>query len=114
MLFILHLFGDFVLQNDWMAENKGKNTRLGYLACLVHCFMYTMPFVCVTYRALPLFLIFATHFAIDKYGLAKKWTAFYKVGWRLNTDNWLHVYLIFMVDMTMHLTCNYLILKNIH
>jgi len=109
--FILHLFGDFVLQNDWMAINKGNYSKHGYLACFTHCLVYSIPFLIIA-TPLQVSLVFATHFIIDKYGLARRWTKFYKVGSRLDFNNWLHIYLIFMVDMTMHLFCNYLIITN--
>lgn len=108
---IVHLLGDFVLQNDWMAKNKNENTTVGHLACFVHCMFYCMPFYLAFSLSLPqILLVFSTHFVIDKYCLAKKWTSFYKIGSRLDVTNWLHVYLIFMVDMAMHLACNYIII----
>lgn len=109
--FIAHLFGDFVLQNDWMAVNKGQHTKNGYLACLVHCIVYTLPFVCITYNPISLLLIFSTHFIIDKYRIASWWTNVFKIGRRLDSTNWLHIYLIFMVDMAMHLFLNHKILQ---
>lgn len=35
-LVFAHLVADFVLQNDWIAINKGSGTRTGYAALLVH------------------------------------------------------------------------------
>ena len=41
-MLIGHLVGDYLLQNDWMAENKAKHKGLGWLTCAVHCLLYTM------------------------------------------------------------------------
>lgn len=107
---ISHLFGDFVFQNDWMALNKSQYTLKGWVACFVHCLVYTLFFFGqATYAQLG--LIFLTHFLIDKFSLARGWTNFYKVGVRMPKDFWLYTYLIFMVDMTWHLACNYIILR---
>jgi hypothetical protein len=41
----IHFISDFLLQTSWMAMNKSRNT----LALLVHCFVYTIPFICLTF-----------------------------------------------------------------
>jgi hypothetical protein len=41
---ILHAVGDYLIQNDWMAQNKKKLTWLGELACQIHCITYSLPF----------------------------------------------------------------------
>ena len=80
-LLLGHLVGDYLLQWEFMAQNKFKNTLFGWWACFVHCFIYS---VCValflsTYSTdilLMTGLIFITHFPIDKFSLAKyilKW-----------------------------------------
>jgi len=109
--FISHLFGDFVFQNDWMAINKNQYTAKGWFACFVHCLVYSLFFA--TYSNLSqMLLIFSTHFIIDKFSIARLWTNFFKVGAKMQRDFWLYTYLIFMVDMTFHLACNYIILTN--
>lgn len=35
---VLHFLGDFVFQNNWMAQNKSKD----YLALLSHCTIYML------------------------------------------------------------------------
>lgn len=62
---LLHLLGDFVVQNDWMALNKKKPGVLGFAACFIHCFMYSIPFLLVASPA-GVFLVFCTHFLIDR------------------------------------------------
>lgn len=109
VLLILHLIGDFVLQNDWMAEHKTKFTREGFLACFVHCLVYSAPFYSLNFSVEHTFLVFITHFIIDKFRLAYYWCEFMNVGARLENGHWLKTYLIFQVDMCFHLICNYLI-----
>lgn len=64
---ILHLFGDYILQSNWMAVNKSKHT----LPCFLHCLTYTLPFLLLTHSLLALTVIFVTHFAIDRTGAAR-------------------------------------------
>ena len=45
--FFLHMIGDYVTQNDWMATAKTKNSKEGYLACLIHSVLYSLPFLII-------------------------------------------------------------------
>lgn len=58
-----HLVGDYLLQNDWMALNKKKQT----LPCVVHCAIWT---ACVCLFAgwglVPACILFITHFIQDR------------------------------------------------
>jgi Protein of unknown function (DUF3307) len=64
---LLHLFGDYLLQSDWMAMNKSKRT----MPCLVHVTLYTLSFLLLT-RSLPALLVIGgTHFLIDRFGLIR-------------------------------------------
>lgn len=40
---ILHLLGDYVIQTNWMANNKEKYT----FPCLIHCITYALPFLLI-------------------------------------------------------------------
>lgn len=66
---ILHLLGDYITQSDWMALNKRKNTA----AAMAHAFVYSLPFLLLTYRHGPLCwtTILWTHFLIDRFGLVR-------------------------------------------
>ena len=59
-LLVCHLIGDYVLQTDFIAKTKGEN--LYHL--IVHCVLYTVPFIFVGFDTCPLCCIFATHFSI--------------------------------------------------
>lgn len=63
-----HLIGDYLLQNDWQALNKKANTTKGWLACLVHCILYTVVVCACTgwWKPHLIFLVFLSHFPIDK------------------------------------------------
>jgi hypothetical protein len=59
-----HMVGDYLLQNHWMALNKKKAS----LPCAVHCLVWTLAVATCSgcWSLLPLFWLFATHFAIDR------------------------------------------------
>lgn len=40
-LLAAHMVGDYILQNDWMANRKQRST----MALLAHCLLYTMCFL---------------------------------------------------------------------
>lgn len=72
---ILHLIGDYLLQNDWMAQNKKKKGANGFIACVTHCTLYSFPFLFLcSWRAV--LVIFSTHFLIDRWFFIK---------WYMNT-----------------------------
>lgn len=75
--FILHLIGDYLVQNDWMALNKKKMTWLGELACQIHCISYSLPFLFITSWQAVL-VIYLSHYLLDKTNI---------VGWFLAIRN---------------------------
>lgn len=68
-LLTTHFVADFVLQSDWMAQNKSKR----WDALALHVAVYTLAFLPVTFYALGntpagaqfLAATFALHFATD-------------------------------------------------
>ena len=66
-LILAHVFGDYILQNDWMANGKTKRR----VPCAAHAASYTLPFVLLTQAWQPLLFIGVTHFIIDHWRLAK-------------------------------------------
>lgn len=63
---LIHLWGDYLTQSDWMAQNKTK----AHIPALVHALVYSAPFLLIgTWSAVA--VIFATHFFIDRYRLAR-------------------------------------------
>ncbi len=70
-----HVIGDYILQPRIMANKKGSQSVEGYLWCFLHCMIYTMSVCCVLKDTTPLtlFIIFNSHFWIDKFSMAKYW-----------------------------------------
>lgn len=64
---VAHIVGDFILQSDWMAREKFRNS----LACLIHVITYTLPFLLLTQSPETLLIIAGTHFAIDRWRLPR-------------------------------------------
>lgn len=84
-LMLGHLLGDYIVQNDYMAQ--GKTSRLSgpdqssyrpHLICALHCIVYTIAVyvaVCPVY-SFPWWFYAATcaiHWPIDRYRLAVWW-----------------------------------------
>ena len=64
---ILHLIGDYVTQSDWMANNKTKH----WWPAICHAVMYSLPFLLLGPSVLAFAIILTTHFAIDRWRLAR-------------------------------------------
>jgi hypothetical protein len=73
---LAHLFGDYILQSDWMAQNKTKRAW----PALVHALTYSLCFVPLCWRPnifnntfdWRVWLVIAsTHFYIDRFRLAR-------------------------------------------
>lgn len=60
---LVHIFGDYVMQSDWMALNKSKKT----FPCLVHVLIYTACFLILTTSWKALLVIGLTHFLLDRF-----------------------------------------------
>jgi hypothetical protein len=126
---LCHLFGDYVIQNHWMATNK---TRSLFVAA-VHALTYTLPFLCITGNPWSLATICGTHVVIDRYRLAGYWCRIWGTGctgwlWSLcgycnsyslgswddyremtweDAPDYLRIWLLIIVDNTIHLTINH-------
>ena len=101
-LLIGHLLGDWVLQNDWMAQNK-QNGLLNR-AIAVHAAVYTIVLVAalaIAQRdASPPFLAFAgvvfiSHWIIDATNLGLRWNRLFHQSellfMRIAVDQILHL-----------------------
>lgn len=104
---LCHLVGDYCLQNQWMASNKVKRSW----PCLVHCLLYTLPFLLLTQDWADLAIIFSTHFLIDRFRLASYWVHWYGIGKGDNVPAFLSVWLTIIVDNTAHLAINHVVLN---
>ena len=101
---IAHLIGDYCLQNQWMADNKTK----AWFPAVVHVTIYTLVcFVLLTHSWAALAVIGGTHLLIDRFRLAGYWCRFYGVGAAPHVPPFLSVWLLIIVDNTIHLSINY-------
>lgn len=120
---VAHLVGDYILQSHWMATTKTTKT----VAAAAHALVYTLPFLLLTQSMLALAIIVGTHFAIDRWRLARyvvwlknfiappgnnpTWAECGNTGYHNDTPPWLAVWLLIIADNTLHLICNALALK---
>lgn len=109
---IFHLTGDYITQNHWMAVNKVKFNSKGWLACFIHCTLYTFPFIFIC-SWLAVFVIFTTHFIIDKFRLAKYIIMLRDWNWNGKElqPPFLSVWLLIIADNTLHVTINHFSIK---
>ena len=128
---ILHLFGDYVTQSDWMALNKTKSTW----AAFCHATVYSLPFLLIGSLSAWL-VIWSTHLLIDRFRLARfvvyaknflspptlegfycprmgkkqewwhPWSECSATGYHKDTPPWLAVWLLIAADNTLHLAIN--------
>lgn len=117
---ILHLFGDYVTQSDWMAINKNQRS----LPAFCHASLYSLPFLLIG-SPCAVAVIFGTHFFIDRFRLVRyviylknclgpvrpAWRECALTGFHQSMPEWLATFLMIIVDATLHLGCNYCALR---
>lgn len=64
---LLHFVGDYLIQTNWMANEKVNK----WLPAWLHALTYTLPFLLLTHNVWALLIIGVTHAIIDHYRLAK-------------------------------------------
>jgi hypothetical protein len=64
---LCHLWGDYILQSDWMAQNKTKE----WWPAAVHALLYSLTFLLLRPSATACLVIFGTHVVIDRFRLAR-------------------------------------------
>lgn len=115
---VAHAIGDYVLQSDWMANEKTKR----HLAAAVHAATYALPFLFLTTSPAALAVIAGTHFVIDRWRLARflvfaknwlaprtwwaKWSLCSETGYHLSRPPWLAVWLLIVADNVLHVLIN--------
>lgn len=123
MQILCHLWGDYLLQSSWMANNKTKH----WFPAIVHACVYFIPFFLLIRPSLTAaVVIIGTHAVIDHFRLArhvayanhflappgewKPWADCSATGYHKDTPPFLAMWLMIIVDNTMHLTINALAL----
>ncbi len=64
---LIHGIGDYITQSDWMAQNKTK----AHWPAFCHALVYSSGFLLLQPSWKAWTVIFATHFLIDRYRLAR-------------------------------------------
>lgn len=110
---LLHLLGDYIIQNDWMALNKKEKTLKGELACQIHCITYSLPFLFIG-SLYAVIIIYITHYIIDRSNIVSWFLAFKNgvfhienFGFRNERPKLISVWLYIIVDNVFHIFCNY-------
>lgn len=117
-IILAHLFGDYVLQSDWMASEKTKR----WWPAVVHGVTYTLPFLLVTRSPWALLVIGGTHIVIDRYRLARHacwaknllaprgfnppWRECTATGYPPDKPAWMAVWLMIIADNAIHVAIN--------
>lgn len=114
---VAHAIGDYVLQSDWMATEKTKQS----LAALLHAVVYSIPFLALGASPWALAAIIGTHFVIDRWRLARyivwaknwisperppPWRECVATGYAPDRPPWMAVWLLIIADNTLHVLCN--------
>lgn len=115
---IIHAVGDYVLQSDWMANNKTK----AHFPALCHAVVYSASFFLFRPSLIAWLVIFVTHFFIDRYRLARYvvWVKNFvaphgsnppfsecaATGYPPQTPPWLAVWLLIFADNILHIVIN--------
>jgi Protein of unknown function (DUF3307) len=132
---LCHAIGDYILQSDWMANEKTKKST----AALAHVATYGLPFLFLRPSWKAYAVIVGTHFVIDRWRLARfvvwaknwmgdrqwlkngegdvlcvfnlPWRDCVSTGYPPERPAWLAVWLLIIADNIMHVTINGLALK---
>jgi len=106
--FVLHFIGDYLLQNDYMAQNKTKS----FVPAFIHALIYSLPFL-ILVPSVYWFVLFISHFFIDRYRLAVYWIKL--VNWNWSSTNFgydenkpafMSIWLMIIIDNTFHIIFN--------
>lgn len=117
-IILAHFIGDYIIQSDWMANEKTKR----WLPAVAHGITYTVPYAFITQSLPALLAIALTHIIIDHYRLAKhvswfknqfapkafrpEWAGGKHNGYAATTPVWMSTWLMIITDNTMHLIIN--------
>ncbi|MCG7607137.1 DUF3307 domain-containing protein [Mycobacterium sp. CnD-18-1] len=112
---LAHMVGDYLIQSDWMAQEKTKR----WWPAIAHAVTYGLPFLLVTQSPLALLVIIGTHAVIDHYRLARHFVWFKNqfapkafrpphtgTGHALDRPDWLSVWLLIIADNVIHTLIN--------
>ena len=112
---LAHMVGDYLIQSDWMAQEKTKR----WWPAIAHALTYGIPFLFVTQSPLALLVIVGTHAVIDRYRMARHVVWFKNqlaprvfrpprtaTGHGPDRPEWLSVWLLIIADNVLHMLIN--------
>ncbi len=112
---LAHMVGDYLIQSDWMAQEKTKR----WWPAIAHAVSYGLPFLLITQSVLALAVIVGTHAVIDRYRLARHVVWFKNqlaprpfrpphtpTGHGPDRPDWLSVWLLIIADNILHVLIN--------
>jgi len=109
LAYIFHEIGDYLTQNDWIANKKTTNSWVA----LLHATLYSLPFLLIVPTVVPFAIVYVTHFFIDRYRLAVYWIKLVNWNWESKNcgfDNekppYMSVWLMIRADNTWHKIIN--------
>lgn len=120
---VAHAIGDYLLQSDWMANEKTKR----WVPAIAHAFVYSLTFLLFHPSLAAWLVIFGTHAVIDRYRLARyvvwaknfiaplgsnpPWLECTATGYPDNRSAWMTVWLMIAADNILHVCVNALALR---
>jgi hypothetical protein len=120
---LAHVFGDYVLQSDWLALGKRKS----FVVALIHALVYGVPFLLLRGSGLAWLVIVVSHAVIDHTGLARyvcfaknflappsewpRWKDTNATGYDKSKPVWMSTWLFIIADNALHLAINYAALR---
>lgn len=115
---LAHLVGDYLIQSDWMANEKTKR----WWPAVVHAVTYGVPFAFIVPSVTAWLVIVVTHAVIDRYRLARHvvwaknflaprsywhpWSECKATGYHRDRPAWMAVWLMIIADNTIHMCIN--------
>ena len=113
---LLHLFGDFIVQNDNVGVRKKEKSWTGLFYCTYHCIAYSIPFLLITdWKAC--ILIGLGHFLIDRWNLVSYFiksknfvNTIENFGYKPERPFAITIWLYIIQDNTIHLIWNFIII----
>ena len=102
-----HLVGDYLLQNDWMAQNKKRNS----FPCAVHCLLWTIAVcLCAGWMSpIAWCALFATHFIQDRKHVVLWWMK--SIGQERFATGVLSPWSVVVVDNIWHIVTIWIVSK---
>lgn len=113
---LAHMIGDYLIQSDWMAQEKTKR----WIPAILHGVSYGLPFLFLTTSPLALLVIMGTHILIDHYRLARHVVWFKNqfapksfrpphtaTGHGENRPEFLSLWLLIIADNIIHIIINW-------